>query len=142
VDTTRASFGNAPWPDLLTGCSASFTASWTGKASQRPVRTSRSTSRAKTGHADHGHVRQPIDVDVVTSDRVQVVDLPAVDRAAVTVHRARWRASRTGIALMRWADETGEQIDGFSREVYLDMAVIRDWLRAAVALQERADRRE
>ena len=65
----------------------------------------------------------PIDADVVTSDRVRVVDLPAVDRAAVTVHRGSMARIEDGYrALMRWADETGEQIDGFSREIYLDMA--------------------
>jgi len=87
----------------------------------------------------------PIDVDVVTSDRVQVVDLPAVDRAAVTVHRGSMARIEDGYrALMRWADETGEQIDGFSREVYLDMAGDPEtWVtELQFALHERADRRE
>jgi DNA-binding transcriptional MerR regulator len=87
----------------------------------------------------------PIDADVVTSDRVQVVDLPAVDRAAVTVHRGSMARIEDGYrALMRWADETGEQIDGFSREIYLDMAGDPEtWVtELQFALHERADRRE
>ena len=87
----------------------------------------------------------PIDADVVTSDRVRVVDLPAVDRAAVTVHRGSMARIEDGYrALMRWADETGEQIDGFSREIYLDMAGDPEtWVtELQFALHERADRRE
>jgi DNA-binding transcriptional MerR regulator len=87
----------------------------------------------------------PIDADVVTSDRVQVVDLPAVDRAAVTVHRGSMARIEDGYrALMRWADETGEQIDGFSREIYLDMAGDPEtWVtELQFALHERADRQE
>src|SRR5262249_5244606 len=61
------------------------------------------------------------DEDDVTSDRVRVVELPPVARAAVTVHRGSMAGVEDGYqALMRWADETGEQIDGYSREVYLD----------------------
>jgi DNA-binding transcriptional MerR regulator len=87
----------------------------------------------------------PIDADVVTSDRVQVVDLPAVDRAAVTVHRGSMARIEDGYrALIRWADETGEQINGFSREIYLDMAGDPEtWVtELQFALHERADRRE
>jgi len=63
------------------------------------------------------------DGDDVTSDRVRMVELPPVARAAVTVHRGSMARVEDGYqALMRWADETGEQIDGYSREVYLDVA--------------------
>lgn len=66
----------------------------------------------------------PIDDEAdLTSDRVRVVELHPVARAAVTVHRGSMARVEDGYrALMRWADETGEQIDGYSREVYLDMA--------------------
>jgi effector-binding domain-containing protein len=66
----------------------------------------------------------PIDeADDVTSDRIEVVDLPAVARAAVTIHRGSMAHVDEGYqALLRWADDTGEQIDGFSREVYLECA--------------------
>jgi DNA-binding transcriptional MerR regulator len=64
----------------------------------------------------------PIDDGDVGSARVRVVDLPVVARAAVTVHRGSMACVEDGYrALLRWADETGEQIDGFSREIYLDM---------------------
>jgi DNA-binding transcriptional MerR regulator len=64
----------------------------------------------------------PIDDGDVSSGRVRVVDLPPVARAAVTVHRGSMASVEDGYrALMRWADETGEQIDGYSREIYLDM---------------------
>jgi DNA-binding transcriptional MerR regulator len=63
------------------------------------------------------------DDDDLTSNRVRVVELPPVARAAVTVHRGSMARVEDGYrALMRWADETGEQIDGFSREIYLDIA--------------------
>ena len=63
----------------------------------------------------------PIDGDV-SAGRARVVDLPRVDRAAVTVHRGSMERVEDGYqALLRWADETGEQIDGYSREIYLDM---------------------
>jgi DNA-binding transcriptional MerR regulator len=61
------------------------------------------------------------EADDVRSDRIAVVDLPAVARAAVTIHRGSMARVEEGYqALLRWADDTGEQIDGFSREVYLD----------------------
>ncbi len=85
----------------------------------------------------------PIDADVVTSDRLRVVDLPAVDRAAVTVHRGSMARVEDGYqALIRWADDTGEQIDGFSREIYLDMAGAPEtWVtELQFALHERIDR--
>jgi len=64
----------------------------------------------------------PIDDDDVSAGRVRVVDLPPVARAAVTVHRGSMACVEDAYqALLRWADETGEQIDGFSREIYLDM---------------------
>lgn len=65
----------------------------------------------------------PIEANEVTSDLVRVVDLPPVDRAAATIHRGSMARVEDGYqALMRWADETGEQIDGFSREIYLDIS--------------------
>jgi DNA-binding transcriptional MerR regulator len=64
----------------------------------------------------------PIDEGDVRAGRVRVLDLPPVPRAAVTVHRGSMASVEEGYrALLRWADETGEQIDGFSREIYLDM---------------------
>lgn len=63
----------------------------------------------------------PIDDRDVKAGRARVVDLPPVARAAVTVHRGSMARVEDGYrALLRWADETGEQIDGFSREIYLD----------------------
>jgi DNA-binding transcriptional MerR regulator len=56
----------------------------------------------------------------MTSDRIEFVDVPAVARAATTIHRGSMARVDDGYqALFRWAEETGEHIDGFSREVYL-----------------------
>jgi DNA-binding transcriptional MerR regulator len=64
----------------------------------------------------------PVDDEDVSAGRVRVVDLPPVARAAVTVHRGSMARVEDGYqSLLRWADETGEQIDGYSREIYLDM---------------------
>lgn len=63
----------------------------------------------------------PIDEPgAVTSERIEIVDLPAVARAATTIHRGSMARVEEGYeALLRWAEETDEQIDGYSREVYL-----------------------
>jgi DNA-binding transcriptional MerR regulator/predicted transcriptional regulator YdeE len=87
----------------------------------------------------------PIDqADAVRSDRVVVVELPAVARAAVTIHRGSMARVEEGYqALLRWADDTGEQIDGFSREVYLECSGDPEtWVtELQFALHERDDRR-
>ena len=63
----------------------------------------------------------PVEEADVTSDRLEVADVPAIPRAATTIHRGSMANVEEGYgALLRWADETGEQIDGFSREVYLE----------------------
>jgi DNA-binding transcriptional MerR regulator len=88
----------------------------------------------------------PIDeADDVTSDRIRIVDLPAVARAAVTIHRGSMAHVEEGYqALLRWADDTGEQIDGFSREVYLECAGDPDaWVtELQFALRDRGSRGE
>lgn len=78
---------------------------------------------------DSGDADAPIDVvaaapigpqDVSASD-VEVVDLPAAPRAVATIHRGHMsRVDRGYEALLRWAEQTGERVDGYSREVYLD----------------------
>jgi DNA-binding transcriptional MerR regulator len=87
----------------------------------------------------------PIDeADAVRSDRIVVADLPAVARAAVTIHRGSMARVEEGYrALLRWADDTGEQIDGFSREVYLECSGDpATWVtELQFALHERDDRR-
>jgi effector-binding domain-containing protein len=87
----------------------------------------------------------PIDeADAVRSDQVVVVDLPAVARAAVTIHRGSMARVEEGYrALLRWADDTGEQVDGFSREVYLECSGDpATWVtELQFALHERDDRR-
>jgi effector-binding domain-containing protein len=56
----------------------------------------------------------------VTSDRIEIVDVPAVPRGATTIHRGSMAFVDEGYqALFRWAEETGEHIDGYSREIYL-----------------------
>jgi DNA-binding transcriptional MerR regulator len=63
----------------------------------------------------------PVDeTEAVTSDRIEIVDVPAVARAATTIHRGSMARVDEGYqALLRWAEETGEHINGYSREVYL-----------------------
>ena len=56
-----------------------------------------------------------------TSDRIEFMAVPAIPRAATTIHRGSMAHVEEGYqALLRWAEETGEQIDGFSREIYLE----------------------
>jgi DNA-binding transcriptional MerR regulator len=78
---------------------------------------------------DSGDADAPIEVvaglpigtaDVFDAD-VDVVELPAVPRAVATIHRGHMNRVEGGYeALLRWAQETGERVDGYSREVYLD----------------------
>ena len=52
---------------------------------------------------------------------IRLLDLPAVPRAATTVHRGPMSRVEDGYqALMRWAEDAGERIEGHSRELYLD----------------------
>jgi DNA-binding transcriptional MerR regulator len=61
----------------------------------------------------------PIDGDDATD--ITVRDLPAVPRAATTIHRGSMARCQEGYeALLQWADATNERIRGYSREVYLD----------------------
>lgn len=64
----------------------------------------------------------PVDeTEGVSSDRIEIVDVPAVPRGATTIHRGSMARVDEGYqALFRWAEETGEHIDGYSREIYLD----------------------
>jgi DNA-binding transcriptional MerR regulator len=64
----------------------------------------------------------PVDeAEDVTSDRIKIVDVPAVPRGATTIHRGSMARVDEGYqALFRWAEETGERIDGYSREIYLE----------------------
>jgi DNA-binding transcriptional MerR regulator len=86
----------------------------------------------------------PIDeTDDVRSDRVDVADIPAISRAATTIHRGSMARVEEGYrALLRWADETGEQVDGFSREIYLEcVGDPETWVtELQFALHERGDR--
>ena len=85
----------------------------------------------------------PIDeTDDVRSDKVDVADIPAISRAATTIHRGSMARVEEGYrALLRWADETGEQIDGFSREIYLEcVGDAETWVtELQFALRERSD---
>jgi len=64
----------------------------------------------------------PVDeTEGVRSDRIEMVHVPAVPRGATTIHRGSMARVDEGYqALFRWAEETGEHIDGYSREIYLD----------------------
>lgn len=63
----------------------------------------------------------PIGAGVQTAGCLDTLDLPAVARAATTVHKGPMSHVEEGYqALAGWAEETGERLDGFSRELYLD----------------------
>jgi DNA-binding transcriptional MerR regulator len=83
------------------------------------------------------------ETDDVTSDRIEVADVPAIRRAATTIHRGSMaHVEEAYQALLRWAEETGEQIDGFSREIYLEcVGDPETWVtELQFALHERDDR--
>ena len=62
----------------------------------------------------------PIDAADVPSD-LEERTLPAADRAATTVHRGSMDDCVAGYeALLRWTEDTGEHIEGYSREIYLE----------------------
>jgi len=63
----------------------------------------------------------PIGNEDVSEADVEVIDLPAVPRGVATIHRGNMsRVERGYGALLRWTEQTGERVDGYSREVYLD----------------------
>jgi DNA-binding transcriptional MerR regulator len=63
----------------------------------------------------------PIGDQTVHGRGIEVIDLPAAPRAAVTIHRGSMRHVDDGYqALLRWTGETGERVEGFGREVYLE----------------------
>ncbi|HEV8207705.1 MAG TPA: MerR family transcriptional regulator [Acidimicrobiia bacterium] len=83
------------------------------------------------------------ETDDVTSDRIEVADVPAIPRAATTIHRGSMaHVEEAYQALLRWAEETGEQIDGFSREIYLEcVGDPETWVtELQFALHQRTDR--
>jgi effector-binding domain-containing protein len=58
--------------------------------------------------------------DVVGSERVHVVELPAVEVASV-IHRGTMEGVAGAFnALMGWAEDRGHKMDGRSRELYLE----------------------
>jgi DNA-binding transcriptional MerR regulator len=62
----------------------------------------------------------PIDAGDVPAD-VEERTLPAATRAATTVHRGSMDDCVAGYeALLRWTEETGERIEGYGREIYLE----------------------
>ncbi|HEV2992761.1 MAG TPA: MerR family transcriptional regulator [Acidimicrobiia bacterium] len=62
----------------------------------------------------------PIDTGDVPAD-VAERTLPAAERAATTVHRGSMDDCVAGYeALLRWAEDTGERIEGYGREIYLE----------------------
>ena len=63
----------------------------------------------------------PIGSQHVSATDVEVLDLASVPRAVATIHRGHMnRVERGYEALLRWTEQTGERVDGYSREVYLD----------------------
>jgi DNA-binding transcriptional MerR regulator len=63
----------------------------------------------------------PIGTQDVSEAGVGVLDLPAASRAIATIHRGHMNRVEHGYeALLRWTEQTGERVDGYSREVYLD----------------------
>ncbi|GID98485.1 MerR family transcriptional regulator [Amorphoplanes digitatis] len=69
------------------------------------------------------HAAFPITGDVPADPGFQVVDLPAVERAATLLHHGPMsEAFRTGQLIANWIDDSGYQTvgSGYAREIYLD----------------------
>jgi effector-binding domain-containing protein len=63
----------------------------------------------------------PIACDARLPESVAVRELRDVAKAATTIHRGTMACIDDGYqALVRWAEATGERVDGYSREVYHD----------------------
>jgi DNA-binding transcriptional MerR regulator/effector-binding domain-containing protein len=69
------------------------------------------------------HAAFPIAGDVPVDPGFQVVDLPAIERAATLLHHGPMsEAFRTGQLIAKWIDDSGYQTvgTGYAREIYLD----------------------
>jgi DNA-binding transcriptional MerR regulator len=99
-----------------------------GEILPRLYRAITPTGPAIACYEDSGDEARPIrvvaalPVDPASSaDGLDVRDLPGLARAATMVHHGSMATvDRDYRNLMRWADATGERIEGYSREVYLD----------------------
>lgn len=66
------------------------------------------------------HASVPVDADPGAAGGVTVVDLPAVECAATTVHRGSMGTVLATIqTLARWIDAQGYRSTGYNRELYL-----------------------
>ena len=146
VDTTAASFGNATLGPIF----GRLFGELDGELERVGVAPAGPTIALYEESEDAAPIKVmacvPIDeTDDVRSDRVDVADIPAISRAATTIHRGSMARVEEGYrALLRWADETGEQIDGFSREIYLEcVGDPETWVtELQFALHERGDRQK
>jgi DNA-binding transcriptional MerR regulator len=63
----------------------------------------------------------PIGTEDVSGADVEALDLAAVPRGVAAIHRGHMnRVERGYEALLRWTEQTGERVAGYSREVYLN----------------------
>jgi DNA-binding transcriptional MerR regulator len=64
----------------------------------------------------------PIGTEDMSGTDFEVLELRDEPRAVATVHRGHMNSVERGYeALLRWTEQTGERVDGYSREVYLDI---------------------
>ncbi|WP_017569556.1 MerR family transcriptional regulator [Nocardiopsis halotolerans] len=67
------------------------------------------------------HASMPVSADLQHVRGLDVVDLPAVERAAAIVHRGSMaQVLPTVQALAHWIEDNGHQADGYTREVTLE----------------------
>jgi DNA-binding transcriptional MerR regulator len=68
------------------------------------------------------HAAVPVNVETTTGFDIDIVDLPAVERAATVVHRGSMDDVLPTLQILaRWIDEHGYRSAGPNRELYLDV---------------------
>jgi len=73
------------------------------------------------------HAGMPVDVEPGGAHGLQVVDLPAIERAATILHHGSMDAVMPTVqALARWIEANGYRSASYSRELYLECGEDRD----------------
>jgi DNA-binding transcriptional MerR regulator len=73
------------------------------------------------------HAGMPVDVERGGAHGLQVVDLPAIERAATILHHGSMDGVMPTVqALARWIEANGYRSAGYSRELYLECGEDRD----------------
>jgi DNA-binding transcriptional MerR regulator len=73
------------------------------------------------------HAGMPVDVEGGSAHGLQVVDLPAIERAATILHHGSMDGVMPTVqALARWIEANGYRSAGYNRELYLECGEDRD----------------